>query len=502
MSQKGEQSSMETGDFSSATETVLVVENDPGPSQDVADPTQNKSQESPTWSDTPDPEGITSPVLLPEALKHLYKNGLRFKKTPEFIWNRDSEQPRLVKNCSVYFSVDSVCSSQEILQAFDKVGIDIDDISSIQRKASNKSWVVTFDSPLTKEDALEVATIEIGGVPVFLGDCENRVVLVKIYEAPAELPDTALIGRLSYYGRVLSFRRDRIADSIDNGVRTARMRLHRHVPSTINLAGEFLRIWYPTQPKTCRNCGLDEHMVKDCDSMRCFNCEQPGHHSRNCELPVLCTVCKDGEHDLNNCPFVLYSANIDVSTDANGSATKRQDLVNEQRMNRQQRKEQAKQATKAKRVENTTRASAGKTKDSASASSQHQQSNRSDRPRESTDERQHRRGDESQRRREDGSHREDRERRDDRREEREKSRQSERRDRDREEDRRERRERDEFEEWKASKRRDEERFERGRSDHYHRRDFDRDRSSRREYHSDEDDDHGWQTVSRRRRKYN
>lgn len=502
MSQKGEQSSMETCDFSSATETVLVVENDPGPSQDVADPTQNKSQESPTWSDTPDPEGITSPVLLPEALKHLYKNGLRFKKTPEFIWNRDSEQPRLVKNCSVYFSVDSVCSSQEILQAFDKVGIDIDDISSIQRKASNKSWVVTFDSPLTKEDALEVATIEIGGVPVFLGDCENRVVLVKIYEAPAELPDTALIGRLSYYGRVLSFRRDRIADSIDNGVRTARMRLHRHVPSTINLAGEFLRIWYPTQPKTCRNCGSDEHMVKDCDSMRCFNCEQPGHHSRNCELPVLCTVCKDGEHDLNNCPFVLYSANIDVSTDANGSATKRQDLVNEQRMNRQQRKEQAKQATKAKRVENTTRASAGKTKDSASASSQQQQSNRSDRPRESTDERQHRRGDESQRRREDGSHREDRERRDDRREEREKSRQSERRDRDREEDRRERRERDEFEEWKASKRRDEERSERGRSDHYHRRDFDRDRSSRREYHSDEDDDHGWQTVSRRRRKYN
>lgn len=501
MSQKGEQSSMEIGDFSSATETVLVVENDPDPSQNVPDPTQNESQESPTWSETPDPEGITSPVLLPEALKHLYSNGLRFKKTPEFIWNRDSEQPRLVKNCSVYFSVDSVCSSQEILQAFDKAGIDIDEISSIQRKASNKSWVVTFDSAITKEDALEVATIEIGGVPVFLGDCENRVVLVKIYEAPAELPDTALIGRLSYYRRVLSFRRDRIADSINNGVRTARMRLHRHVPSTINLASEFIRIWYPTQPKTCRNCGSDEHMVKHCDSMRCFNCEQPGHHSRNCELPVLCTVCKDGEHDLNNCPFVLYSANIDVSTDANGSATKRQDLVNEQRMNRQERKEQAKQATKAKRVENTTRASAGKTKDSASASSQ-QQSNRSDRPRESTDECQHRKGDESQRRREDGSHREDRERRDDRREERERSRQSERRDRDREEDRRERRERDEFEEWKASKRRDEERFERGRSDHYHRRDFDRDRSSRREYHSDEDDDHGWQTISRRRRKYN
>ena len=222
MSQKGDQSSMEIGTCTS--ETVLVVDNDPDPSQNVADPSQNESQESPTWSESPDPEGITSAVPLPDALKHLYRNGLRFKKTPEFIWNRETEQPKLVKSCSVYFSVDSICTSQEILEAFDKAGIDIDEISSIQRKASNKSWVVTFDSAVTKEDALEVATIEIGGVPVFLGDCENRVVLVKMYEAPAELPDTALIGRLSYYGRVLSFRRDRIAESIDSGVRTARMR--------------------------------------------------------------------------------------------------------------------------------------------------------------------------------------------------------------------------------------------------------------------------------------
>lgn len=53
------------------------------------------------------------------------------------------------------------------------------------------------------------------------------------------MPDTAVIGRLTHYGKVLSFRRDKIVDSIDNGVRTARMRLTRHIPSTINLAGEF-----------------------------------------------------------------------------------------------------------------------------------------------------------------------------------------------------------------------------------------------------------------------
>ena len=31
--------------------------------------------------------------------------------------------------------------------------------------------------------------METAGTTVFLGDCENRLVLVKIYEAAAELPD-------------------------------------------------------------------------------------------------------------------------------------------------------------------------------------------------------------------------------------------------------------------------------------------------------------------------
>ena len=82
---------------------------------------------------------------------------------------------------------------------------------------------------------MEVASIEIAGSTVFLGDCENRLVLVKIYEALAELPDTVVIGRLSHYGRVLSFRRDKIAQFIESGVRTARMSISRHIPSIVRI---------------------------------------------------------------------------------------------------------------------------------------------------------------------------------------------------------------------------------------------------------------------------
>ena len=155
----------------------------------------------------------TMPMEVPEVLSNLAKKGVKFESVN--YWGLEDEKPTLVKNQSIYFSVDTIITSVEILEAFDKAGIDIDEITSVQRKASNKSWVVTFDSPVTKEAALEVASVEISGNLVFLGDCEHRLVLIKVYEALAELPDTAVISRLHHYGRVLSFRRDKITDSIE-----------------------------------------------------------------------------------------------------------------------------------------------------------------------------------------------------------------------------------------------------------------------------------------------
>ena len=142
-------------------------------------------------------------VPVPDVLTNLVNHGVKFKSVSH--WSKTA-RPMLVKSLSVYFSVDTVVTSQAVLEAFDNAGIDVDFITSIQWRASNRTWVVAFENQLAKETALEVASLEIAGTTVFLGDCENRLVLVKIYEAPAELPDTVVIGRLSFYGRVMSFR--------------------------------------------------------------------------------------------------------------------------------------------------------------------------------------------------------------------------------------------------------------------------------------------------------
>ena len=46
--------------------------------------------------------------------------------------------------------------------------------------------------------------MEIAGQQVFIVDCDNHISLVKIYNAPSELPDSVIISQLSAYGSVLS----------------------------------------------------------------------------------------------------------------------------------------------------------------------------------------------------------------------------------------------------------------------------------------------------------
>ncbi|KAL9989394.1 hypothetical protein ACROYT_G003939 [Oculina patagonica] len=201
-------------------------------------------------------------VEVPSALSQLENVGVRFKRTPNNWKFNDDESAKLFKGYSVKFSVDTVCTSQDILFGFDAAGIDIDHATPVQRKNSNTTWVVSFDTPENKAFALELNSVTISGCEVFLGDAEHQTVIVKIYEAPPEMPDTVLIGRLSQYGKILSFRRDRLGVDLENGVRTARMRVAHPIPASMRICGELIMFYYDSQPKSCRRCGGNDHIAK------------------------------------------------------------------------------------------------------------------------------------------------------------------------------------------------------------------------------------------------
>lgn len=80
----------------------------------------------------------------------------------------------------------------------------------------------------------------------------------------------------------------------------------------VRIAREFVRIWYRDQPKTCRRCGDLGHLINECTSVRCFNCEMSGHRAEACEQPFMCSICLSEEHRERHCPFLFYSTNIDV----------------------------------------------------------------------------------------------------------------------------------------------------------------------------------------------
>ena len=177
-----------------------------------------------SWGDSDMPEET---LTLPQALHFLEERGVGFNLVGRYL---GSGTTTVKKNLSVYFAVDTVVSSQDIIEGFDAAG--------------TRCW------------------------------------------------------------------RDKISSTISNGIRSARVRLGKPIPSAAYIAGEVVYFFYASQPRTCRRCGFEGHMARSCSAVRCYSCEKPGHRSSECEEPRRCSVCLESSHDLAGCPFVFYSANV------------------------------------------------------------------------------------------------------------------------------------------------------------------------------------------------
>ena len=81
--------------------------------------------------------------------------------------------------------------------------------------------------------------------------------------------------------------------------------------SPIFCASEPVYIFYPSQPQTCRRRGEVGHARNKCTEVGCLNCEKVGHRIDDCTEPELCKICHDEAHTMVDCPFLLYSANVE-----------------------------------------------------------------------------------------------------------------------------------------------------------------------------------------------
>ena len=145
-----------------------------------------------------------------------------------------------------------------------------------------------------------------------LQDVDRPLTFLQVFDAPHEVPDTALISRLSKFCDVISNRRGYFREpgwgNVQDGI--------HHFPSFLRFGKFLVHVHYNGQTRTWRHCHLPGHLANTCSNQCCYNCDESGHLSSACPHPVMCNICKATDHKANPVPTTEPNAdNTEISTD-------------------------------------------------------------------------------------------------------------------------------------------------------------------------------------------
>lgn len=198
-------------------------------------------------------------------------------------------------------------TTKDIFDALLTDGIPASAVRCLQR-SPNGNVLVTFASKQYRDLFLRRSSFVVRRERYVTHPGSRRILFVTIYDAPHELPDSAIEHRLSRYGKIFSSRRGKVPGYPDvfNGLRHLRMELNTHVPCFLRFGKFQIRVKYDGQPITCRRCNSRDHLYKDCRNEVCFNCDRTGHHSRMCTEDMRCCICKEEGHMAIDCQHSWY----------------------------------------------------------------------------------------------------------------------------------------------------------------------------------------------------
>ena len=156
--------------------------------------------------------------------------------------------------CTAYFNVgDNLTTAKDIFDSLLRDDIPATAVRCLQRQP-NGSVLITFSTAEYRDCFLRKSTFVVRRVARASHPASRRLTFVNVYDAPHELPDSAIRERLSVYGRIYSIRRGKCQEYPDvfNGVRHLRMALTSDIPCFLRYGKHQVRIKYDQQPKTCR----------------------------------------------------------------------------------------------------------------------------------------------------------------------------------------------------------------------------------------------------------
>lgn len=192
-------------------------------------------------------------------------------------------------------------SAAEVLKALNNDGFTTNHIRCLQRKPAGEIYV-TFCTADLHDKFIQQRSFFLTGKP---HDVNGSTVFLAIYDAPYELPDTAIIHRLRPFCEVLWYLRGtfRAHDGVFNGLRHFCVCVLKAIPSYLCFGKFLLRLAHDGQVPTfccCNRCG---HQASACGNTVCFDCDGLGHTTHDCVKPMYRCICKSGQHLAQSCSF-------------------------------------------------------------------------------------------------------------------------------------------------------------------------------------------------------
>ena len=163
---------------------------------------------------------------------------------------------------------------------------------------------IIFYTEAVRDKFVGLSSFVIGQRPHVLHPLPRPVTFMTVYDAPNELPPSALQARLSKYGKAFLQRLGKLQEfpGVLNGLRHVCMDIRTPIPFYLRFGKFLLRVYYDGQLKTCCKCNASDHLGKDCNNTVCFNCDTIGHTAKECKENVRCCICKFEEHMAIECP--------------------------------------------------------------------------------------------------------------------------------------------------------------------------------------------------------
>ena len=232
-----------------------------------------------------------------------YLSSFKFEKDNFHPCNTPPDRP-----CSAFFNLpEQFTTTKDIFDGLLHDGFPASSVRCLQR-LPNDGVLVSFSSEDVRNRSLRKSSLIIRKHVSVAHPASRCLTYVNVYDAPYELPDSAIKERLKSYGRVFSHRRGKCQEFLDifNGVDHLRMALDDDILCFLRFGHFQVRVKYENQPKTCRKCNSPDHLAKECENTMCFNCDSIGHLSRDCLDGMRCCMCKSLEHVAVDCPHSWY----------------------------------------------------------------------------------------------------------------------------------------------------------------------------------------------------